>query len=52
MKVVCSGYYDQCSVGVTTLEADEALPGYSHGSLGWHGDDGMLYRDGEAIMPL
>lgn len=34
------------------MEADEALPGYSFGSVGWHGDDGKVFRDGILIMTL
>jgi hypothetical protein len=33
------------SIGVTATNTNTLLPGYSLNSIGWHGDDGKLYKD-------
>ena len=28
------------------------MPGYTLGSIGWHGDDGKLFKDGQIVQQL
>lgn len=50
IKVVCGGYFDQVAIGLSVNSM--TVPGYQLNSIGWHGDDGKLYKDGQMFQQL
>ena len=53
VRVLCGGYYDQVVVGVASSGLQDSsmmMPGYALDSVGWHGDDGRLYKDGQVVQ--
>ena len=52
VKVILGGFFDQVAVGLTVSQifpVEDMFVGYMQGSIGFHGDDGKCYINGDSF---